>query len=184
MKDYYKRLGLKNTLERETVRRLADDPTVALKGKKVLMVCAMHPTVLHEDSTLISGDFPHFTRALLNSGALPKTCPVIYHNGTSGNQSPRHVTRNNTFDEAQRLGHILGQAVENVLEKVRYVQQLQLGAAQRWVNLPPRLLPKPEEAERRLNDARNRLNALRAGTSIEDRNAGHESKPSGGGCTT
>lgn len=33
--------GLKNTLERETVRSLAADPTLALQGKKVLMVCAM-----------------------------------------------------------------------------------------------------------------------------------------------
>lgn len=33
--------GLKNTLERETVRRLADHPELGLKGKKVLLVCAM-----------------------------------------------------------------------------------------------------------------------------------------------
>lgn len=33
--------GLKDTLERETVRRLAADPRLALRGKKVLMVCAM-----------------------------------------------------------------------------------------------------------------------------------------------
>ncbi len=33
--------GLKNTLERETVRALAQDPRLALKGKKVLLVCAM-----------------------------------------------------------------------------------------------------------------------------------------------
>lgn len=33
--------GLKNSLERETVRRLADHPTLGLQGKKVLMVCAM-----------------------------------------------------------------------------------------------------------------------------------------------
>jgi hypothetical protein len=33
--------GLKNTLERETVRALAEDPELALGGKKVLLVCAM-----------------------------------------------------------------------------------------------------------------------------------------------
>ncbi len=33
--------GLKNTLERETVRKLAKDPSLGLKGKKVLLVCAM-----------------------------------------------------------------------------------------------------------------------------------------------
>ena len=33
--------GLKDTLERETVRRLSDDPVRNFKDKKVLMVCAM-----------------------------------------------------------------------------------------------------------------------------------------------
>ena len=33
--------GLKNTLERETVRKLAENPELGLQGKKVLMVCAM-----------------------------------------------------------------------------------------------------------------------------------------------
>jgi hypothetical protein len=33
--------GLKNTLERETVRALAADPDLGLRGKKVLLVCAM-----------------------------------------------------------------------------------------------------------------------------------------------
>ena len=33
--------GLKNTLERETVRYLHESDTVQLKGRKVLMVCAM-----------------------------------------------------------------------------------------------------------------------------------------------
>jgi hypothetical protein len=33
--------GLKNTLERETVRSLAADPGLGLRGKKVLLVCAM-----------------------------------------------------------------------------------------------------------------------------------------------
>ena len=33
--------GLKNTLERETVRQLAAHPELGLKGKKVLLVCAM-----------------------------------------------------------------------------------------------------------------------------------------------
>ncbi len=34
---------------------------------------------------------------------------VIYHTGPCGDQGPRHVTRANTFDEAKRLGHLLGE---------------------------------------------------------------------------
>jgi hypothetical protein len=68
-----------------------------------MVVCSMHPTVLHEDSTLISGDFPVMARRYLQEHVLGGDCPILYHMGFSGNQSPRHVTRSNTFDEAARL---------------------------------------------------------------------------------
>src|SRR5204863_9550945 len=77
-----------------------------------MIVCSMHPTVLHEDSTLISGDFPAMTREYLQEHVLGRDCPVLYHMGLSGNQSPRHVTRSNTFDEAERLGGLLGRSIE------------------------------------------------------------------------
>src|SRR5581483_6930923 len=61
-----------------------------------LLVYGMHPTVLHEDSTLVSGDFPHFTRRYLQERLLGPDCPVLYHIGAAVDQSPRHVTRGNT----------------------------------------------------------------------------------------
>ena len=73
-----------------------------------MIVCSMHPTVLHEDSTLVSGDFPAMARQYLQEHVLGHSCPVVYHTGPCGNQSPRHVTRANTFDEAVRLGRMLG----------------------------------------------------------------------------
>lgn len=83
----------------------------ATQSEKVLaamLVCSMHPTVLHEDSTLLSGDFPAMTRQYLQEHVFGRDCPVLYHTGPSGNQSPRHVTRANTFAEAERLGSLLG----------------------------------------------------------------------------
>src|SRR5439155_26798702 len=56
-----------------------------------MLVCCMHPTVLHEDSTLISGDFPALARQRLQRTALGEDCAVLYHTGPAGNQSPRHV---------------------------------------------------------------------------------------------
>ena len=83
--------------------RAADDGTPI----GVMLVCSMHPTVLHEDSTLVSGDFPAMARQHLQRTTLGG-CPVVWHTGPSGNQSPRHVTRGNTFAEAQRLGEASG----------------------------------------------------------------------------
>jgi len=128
----------------------------------VLMVCAMHPTVLHEDSKLFSGDFPAYARQYLQRHVVGSDCPVIYHTGAAGNQSPRHVTRGNTPAEAERLGAILGRAVEQALSKAKYVSDIHLASAQRLLDLPVRTLPPVEQAERQLAEARQRFDRLRA----------------------
>src|SRR6185437_5616543 len=85
-----------------------------------MLVCSMHPTVLHEDSTLISGDFPAMARQQLQRNVLGDDCVILYHTGPAGNQSPRHVTRANTFEEAERLGTILADAAAKVIPSIAY----------------------------------------------------------------
>lgn len=127
----------------------------------LMLVCAMHPTVLHEDSTLISGDFPAFTRQYLQQRWLGEACPIIYHTGAAGDQSPRHVTRANTFDEARRLGHLLGAAVERVLEPMQFTSDAPIRVAGRCLDLPARVPPDVQTAQRGVDAARARLEALR-----------------------
>ena len=115
-----------------------------------LLVCAMHPTVLHEDSTLISADFPGFTRRFLRQQALPPSCPVLYHQGASGNQSPRHVTRANTFAEAQRLGEILGHQIATALAGIIYQRDAVVQVRSAPLEAVPRQFPTPEAAAKRL----------------------------------
>ncbi len=69
-----------------------------------MLVCCMHPTVLHEDSKLISRDFPGMAREYLKKNVFGEDCVIVHHTGPEGNQSPRHVTKANTFEEAQRFG--------------------------------------------------------------------------------
>lgn len=127
-----------------------------------MIVCCMHPTVLHEDSTLISGDFPAMTRRYLQRRVLGENCPVLYHTGPSGNQSPRHVTRAHTFQESQRLGEILGRSVERAIAGISPRNGLFLAAEREFVELIPRTFPSVEEAEERLQAAVRRLADLRA----------------------
>ena len=56
-----------------------------------MIVCSMHPTVLRETSTVVSGDFPGMARRFLQDHLLGPNCPVLHHTGPAGNQSPRHV---------------------------------------------------------------------------------------------
>jgi hypothetical protein len=128
----------------------------------LLLVCAMHPTVLHEDSTLYSGDFPAYARRYLQEHVAGAHCPVIYHTGAAGDQSPRHVTRANTPAEAERLGKLLGAAVQRALRGADYSSDLHLACATRWVDLPARRFPSIEQAGQRLDAARLKLEQLRA----------------------
>jgi len=127
-----------------------------------MIVCCMHPTVLHEDSTLVSADFPGMTRQYLQEAVLGKNCPLIYHTGPSGNQSPRHVTRANTFDEATRLGVILGKAVAEVIPQISYSSDIDLSSHNSFLDLPRKTFPSVEQAETELAHAVRKLESLRS----------------------
>jgi neutral ceramidase len=132
------------------VRDAATDELLALD-----LVYSMHPTVLHEDSTLISADFPGFTRAYL-AARFPGVI-VVYHTGPSGNQSPRYTVTGQTFAEARRLGESLGETVAGAVGTLvheDYAKDVTVAAASTRVTLPARTFPTPEEAEAELAEAR------------------------------
>ncbi len=146
---------------------LHEMPIVAVRSRAakrpigLMVVCSMHPTVLHEDSKLVSADFPGFARRDLQR--VFGGCPVVHHTGPSGNQSPRYVTKGNTFEEAERLGRVVANAVQKALASASYSPATSLGAAQEMVGAVSRRLPSLEEAERRLAEAAARLDAMRRG---------------------
>ncbi|MCF0172937.1 MAG: hypothetical protein HUJ91_04310 [Bacteroidales bacterium] len=119
-----------------------------------MLVCSMHPTVLHEDSKLCSGDFPHFTRARLQSELLGSGCPVVYFTGTAGDQSPRHVTRANTFAEAQRLGEIVADSVISHLKEINFSDEVPVKTEHTLLELPKRIFPSVEDAARHRHEAK------------------------------
>jgi neutral ceramidase len=141
--------------------RSAPGTTGAKENIACMVVCSMHPTVLHEDSKLVSGDFPAMARQYLQEELLGLDCPVLYHTGPEGNQSPRHVTQANTFTEAKRLGDLLGQAIAQVIPQIEYTTAAKLRTAQRSVDLPRREFPPISKAEERVGRAREKLEYLR-----------------------
>lgn len=127
-----------------------------------MVVYAMHPTVLHEDSTLISADFPFFTRRYLRAtGVVPAACPILYHNGASGNQSPRHVTRANTFTEAERLGEKLGATVADGIRSLTFSTAWPIRICGVELELLARELPTVADAQLAAKQVRARFDALR-----------------------
>ncbi len=127
----------------------------------LMMVCSMHPTVLHEDSTLVSADFPGATRRCLQRSMVGEDCPIVLHTGPCGNQSPRHVTRENTPAEADRLGEALARDVVAAMAHISYRSDVALASSGAEVTLPTRRLPSVEESRINLKCARARLEQLR-----------------------
>jgi hypothetical protein len=108
----------------------------------VALVYGMHPTVLHEDSTLVSSDFPHYARQHLREN-LGEGVTVLFHTAPCGNQSPRHFVNGQTFAEAERLGRQLGTAATAALRGIRdndWCASPRLDAALAPVVLPLRQL--------------------------------------------
>jgi hypothetical protein len=125
-----------------------------------MIICSMHPTVLHEDSTLISGDFPAFTRRYLQEHALGESCVVLHHSGASGNQSPRHVIHGTTMAEAQRIGVALGASIASSMKSLAFTGDVQLRSILREVVLPLREFPDEDVASERLHQARRNYERL------------------------
>ncbi len=144
------------------IRPLGGGPPLAID-----MVYGMHPTVLHEDSTLVSSDFIHYTRQHLRQ-QFGEDLTVVYHTAPCGNQSPRRFVTGQTFQEAERLGRKLGAAVADSLDALPdgdFTADCPLRATLRKVNLPRRTLPTVAEAERLLAEYQaefQRLQAARA----------------------
>ncbi|MDD5705916.1 MAG: neutral/alkaline non-lysosomal ceramidase N-terminal domain-containing protein [Kiritimatiellae bacterium] len=116
------------------------------KPMGVMTVYAMHPTVMHEDSTLVSADFPGMARAYLQEHVFGAGFPVLHHTGASGNQSPRYCVRGQTFAEAERLGAILGRAVEQAVAGMVFRSDIKLGHRQMSFDYPVRDLPSVADA--------------------------------------
>lgn len=110
------------------------------------LIYGMHPTVMHEDSTLISSDFPYYARLQINE-QFGDAVTVLYHTAPCGNQSPRYFVRGQTFAEAERLGRKLGSAAVASLQGISesaWSTRPQLDAALEAIDLPRRpLLPLP-----------------------------------------
>lgn len=139
-------------------REAASDKLIA-----VMVICAMHPTVLHEDSKLISGDFPAEARMYLQKQVVGADCPIVYHIGAAGDQSPRHVTKANTFEESRRLGEILGKAVAAAIASARPIDGPRIAVKTALLDLPVRQFPSVADAMDRRAKATFRFQSLRDG---------------------
>jgi neutral/alkaline ceramidase-like enzyme len=153
------------------------------RTRAVLINYACHPTVLGPDNLLASGDFPAMAidrvESRLGDGSF-----AMYVNGAQGDISVGHsselsaigvITPGRTFERATELGHQLGDSVLRALPAIttRESTRLRFGTLVADFMLKP--YPSPEQTEKALHDAENRVNELPAnGASPEYRQAKSE----------
>lgn len=125
----------------------------------MMLVVSVHPTVLHEDSKLVSGDFLGHARLVLQQAL--GDIPVVFHNGPSGNQSPRHFTTSNTVAEARRLGTLLAESILGATVSPTFESAVRVASASQELDLPLKNSPTVEVAERGEREAFARFEALR-----------------------
>ncbi len=127
-----------------------------------VLIYGMHPTILHEDSTLVSADFPYYARRHLQEH-LGARIPVLYHTAPAGNQSPRRFVNGQTFAEAERLGRKLGAAVASAWDQCApadWCPEVRLGGLLHGITLPQRKMGALAEAEQLLEAYRSRYEQL------------------------
>ena len=142
---------------------------VTKKIDALSLIYCMHPTVLHEDSKLVSSDFPGYTREYLKT-KFGEDIAILYHTGPEGNLSPRYDVKGQTFEEAERLGNILAESVSaeiEILSDEDFESDSHIAAASRMISPIRRKMPDLEEAEKNLKFRRSEFERLKS------ENAGH-----------
>lgn len=113
------------------------------KVRGMLVNYTLHPTFIHEWSNVCTADYPAYLRMQLEEmepGAL-----VGFSQGTSGNQSSRYYRQGESYDEAERVGRMLGKAAHTVLAKAQWSAELPIRVASTEVELELRNFGTEEE---------------------------------------
>ncbi len=132
------------------------DPLVSVmavrdKEKKIRGIFVnytLHPTFIHEWSTVCTADYPGYLKQQLRE--LHPDAVVGFSQGASGNQSSRYYRQGESFDEAERVGRILGKAAATVLEHAAWSNELPIRTADKSIELELRTFGTEEELEKKV----------------------------------
>ena len=132
------------------------DPLVSVmavrdKEKKIRGIFVnytLHPTFIHEWSTVCTADYPGYLKQQLRE--LHPDAVVGFSQGASGNQSSRYYRQGESFDEAERVRRILGKAAATVLEHAAWSNELPIRTADKSIELELRTFGTEEELEKKV----------------------------------
>lgn len=125
----------------------------------------LHPSFIHEWSEVCTADYPGYLKLQLEE--LEPNAITGFAQGASGNQSSRYYRKGESFDEAERVGRVLGKAAHTVIEKAEWVDTLPIRTAHSELPLELRNFGTEEELEQKVAETKTAYEDLyaRYGTS-------------------
>ena len=111
------------------------DPLVSIMAIKdaedklrgMIVNYTLHPTFIHEWSNVCTADYPGYLKKEIEE--KNPDCLVGFTQGTSGNQSSRYYRQGESYDEAERVGRILGKAALKALENAQWITDMPIAVA-------------------------------------------------------
>ncbi|MCI8852365.1 MAG: hypothetical protein HFI31_01935 [Lachnospiraceae bacterium] len=103
----------------------------------------LHPTFIHEWSTVCTADYPGYLRLQLQE--LEPEAVVCFAQGASGNQSSRYYRKGESYDEAERVGRLLGKAAHSVLDRAVWKNEMEIAVASQELPLELRTFGTEED---------------------------------------
>lgn len=97
------------------------------KIRGIFVNYTLHPTFIHEWSNVCTADYPCYLKLELEE-QIPGVI-VGFSQGASGNQSSRYYRQGESYDEAERVGRILGKAAYSALFKMEWRSNLTIAVA-------------------------------------------------------
>ncbi len=87
----------------------------------------LHPTFIHEWSNVCTADYPCYLKMEVEEQITG--CLVGFAQGCSGNQSSRYYRQGESYDEAERVGRLLGKAAVKALKGAEWFYDLPIAVA-------------------------------------------------------
>ena len=101
------------------------DESRAIRG--IIVNYTLHPSFIHEWSDVCTADYPCYVKRQLEE--LEPAAIVGFAQGTSGNQSSRYYRRGESFEEAERVGRLIGKAAYTALQNANWSDALEIAVA-------------------------------------------------------
>ncbi|MCD6381249.1 MAG: hypothetical protein J7L50_02875, partial [Candidatus Odinarchaeota archaeon] len=133
-----------------------DDTSRKLIGVIINFSC--HPTILNEKNLMISADFPHYTTRVIET--VKEGSLALYMNGAQGNVSTRFTRRSASFEEAERIGNLIGGEALKVLEKIETTDDAKIEVRREVFKIPQKRFPTVDEAKAMVKEAEEKVKEL------------------------